>query len=648
MGRPYEIELQNLRQTYQWALEVPIEQLCSFVNASHDLPLIAVGSGGSLTAAHMAVLLHQKAGMLSKAVSPLDFIPLRKSSRDNSVLILSAGGRNVDILSAFRSVVTSEPRQLMALCMQTESPLATLSRKFRYARFLDFKLPSGKDGFLATNSLLAFITILIRAYRESLSESYTLPNSIRSPEEIFRQINPFLQPSLKKDTWAVLYGGWGLPAAIDIESKFTEAALDHAQIADYRNFAHGRHHWLAKRGSETTVVAIITPEEKEIAKRTLDLLPGSIPVLQLNTDKTGPVGSLELIVKGLHLVHLVGSARGIDPGMPRVPAFGRRIYNLRLSQENGYDSLPHGMDRTEIIAIARKTRRQSLTQLEDEEVRLWRKAYRVYIQRLERTHFGAAVFDYDGTLCDPNERYKGPCKEISQELVRLLEGGIVIGIASGRGKSVRTDLQRLIPKKFWQQVLIGYYNGSDIGTLKDVDRPDKSGQPHTTLKSIKDSLKDHPQFSRLAKYELRPMQLTVEPTHLALWRKTKAILHEIIIKLDVSGVQVLESSHSIDVVAPNISKLDVVAACKKTAEQTGSPNVALCVGDKGEWPGNDYALLSTPCSLSVDTVSFDPGSCWNLSPAGYRGVQVTIEYLKGMEASHGALRFRLRRRGKPS
>jgi len=627
---------------------VPIDQLCSFVNASHDLPLIAVGSGGSLTAAHMAVLLHQRTGMLSKAVSPLDFMALKKSSPGNSVLILSAGGRNLDILSAFRSVVTSEPRQLMALCMQTGSPLATLSRKYRYARFLDFHLPSGKDGFLATNSLVAFITMLIRAYSESLSESYSLPDSLQSPEEIFRQINPLLQLSLEKDTWTVLYGGWGLPAAIDIESKFTEAALHHAQIADYRNFAHGRHHWLAKRGSETAVVAIITPEEKQIAKRTVDLLPESVPVLRLITNKTGPVGGLELIVKVLHLVHLVGSAHGIDPGRPGVPIFGRRIYNLRLSQKHGYDLIPAGMNSTEVIAIARKARCQSLTQLRKEELRLWREAYRTYLQRLEHTYFGAAVFDYDGTLCDPDERYTGPREEISQELVRLLERGIVIGIASGRGKSVRTDLRRLIPKKFWQRVLIGYYNGSDIGSLKDSDHPDKSGQPHAALKSIKNVLKDYPQFSSLARYELRPKQLTVEPTHLWLWRKTKAILYETIIKLDVSGVQVLESGHSIDVVAPGISKLDVVAACKEAAEQVGSPNVALCVGDKGEWPGNDYALLSTPCSLSVDTVSFDHESCWNLSPPGYRGVQAAIEYLKGMEASHGILRFRLGTRGEPS
>src|SRR3990172_3025890 len=108
MGMRYEIELQNLNQTYQWALKVPIESLCSFINYSHNLPLVAVGSGGSLTAAYMAALLHQETGMISKAVTPLDFIYSIKSIQNMSVLILSAGGHNSDILSAFRFAATHE------------------------------------------------------------------------------------------------------------------------------------------------------------------------------------------------------------------------------------------------------------------------------------------------------------------------------------------------------------------------------------------------------------------------------------------------------------------------------------------------------------------------------------------------------------
>jgi len=632
MGKPYEIELRNLSQTYEWALKVPIEKLCYFVNASHDLPLVAVGSGGSLTAACMAALLHQKVGMMSKGVTPLDFISTEKTIQDTSVLIMSAGGRNTDILSAFRFAATSEPRQLMAFCMRTKSPLAILSKKFRYSSLLDFDLPSGKDGFLATNSLLAFIVILIRAYKESLGEEYTFQQNLPYIHENYEEFKILAHPLLEKNTFVVLYGGWGFPVAIDAESKFTEAALSNIQIADYRNFAHGRHHWLAKRGAETGIIALITPDERRIAERTLDLIPENIPSLQITTDKTGPTGSLELLVKMLCLVYLVGTVRGIDPGMPGVPPFGRRIYNLRLSI-SGRRPVPHGMDHKERIAIIRKSKCSSLTNMKIEDLEYWQKAYRVYIQRIEQATFGAVVFDYDGTLCDPNERYSGLPNEIGQELVRLLREGIFLGIATGRGKSVRNDLQRSIPKKLWGKVLIGYYNGSDIAFLKDQDHPDKTSPLHTSLQLIKDSFCNNQQFLRLAKYECRPKQITVEPFKAAFWRMTRAILLDILTKIKLLGIQVLESSHSIDVLAPGVSKRDLVLACEEVAKKTGNPGVALCIGDRGEWPGNDYEFLSTPYSLSVHTVSADSESCWNLSQAGHRGVQATMEYLRCISIS---------------
>jgi hydroxymethylpyrimidine pyrophosphatase-like HAD family hydrolase len=644
MGKPYEIELRNLKQTYEWALKVPIEKLCHFINASHDVPLVAVGSGGSLTAACMAALLHQRVGMMSKGVTPLDFISTEKTIQDTSVLIMSAGGRNSDILSAFRFAATSEPRQLMALCMRTKSPLAILSKKFRYSSLLDFDLPSGKDGFLATNSLLAFIVILIRAYKESLGEEYTFQQNLPNIHENYEEFKILAHPLLEKNTLVVLYGGWGFPVAIDAESKFTEAALSNIQIADYRNFAHGRHHWLAKRGAETGVIALITPDERRIAERTLDLIPENIPSLQITTDKTGPTGSLELLVKMLCLVYLVGTVRGIDPGMPGVPPFGRRIYNLRLSL-NSEHKLHHGMDQKERVAIIRKNKSSSLANMKIEDLEYWRKAYRTYLQRIERTAFGSVVFDYDGTLCDPDERYSGLSNEIGQELVRLLRGGIVLGIATGRGKSVRTDLQRSIPKKHWEKVLIGYYNGSDIASLDDSNHPDKTSPPHTSLQLIKDSLESNQQFHRLAKYECRPKQITVEPVNAAFWRKPRAILLNIVAKTKLAGIQVLESSHSIDVLAPGVSKRDLILACEEVAKKIGNPGVALCVGDRGEWPGNDYEFLSSPYSLSVHTVSADSESCWNLSQAGHRGVQATMEYLRCISiSSNNVFTFSLKKK----
>src|SRR5947199_382422 len=75
--------------------------------------------------------------------------------------------------------------------------------------------------------------------------------------------------------------------AIDFESKCTEAALTNVQTADFRHFAHGRHHWIAKRGDQTAVLALCGEEDSETAGRTLSLLPGSVPVLRVDVPHRG-------------------------------------------------------------------------------------------------------------------------------------------------------------------------------------------------------------------------------------------------------------------------------------------------------------------------------------------------------------------------
>jgi hypothetical protein len=47
----------------------------------------------------------------------------------------------------------------MAITMRSQSRLIDLSSKFRFAQSFGLDLPAGKDGFLATHSLLAFLWI---------------------------------------------------------------------------------------------------------------------------------------------------------------------------------------------------------------------------------------------------------------------------------------------------------------------------------------------------------------------------------------------------------------------------------------------------------------------------------------------------------
>ena len=57
-----------------------------------------------------------------------------------------------------------------ALVCRKESKLHKLSTDYEYTDCFQFPIPSGKDGFLATNSLLAFLVILYRAYANAINE----------------------------------------------------------------------------------------------------------------------------------------------------------------------------------------------------------------------------------------------------------------------------------------------------------------------------------------------------------------------------------------------------------------------------------------------------------------------------------------------
>ena len=48
-----------------------------------------------------------------------------------------------------------------------------------------------------------------------------------------------------------------------------------------------------------------------------------------------------------------------------------------------------------------------------------------------------------------------------------------------------------------------------------------------------------------------------------------------------------------------------------------------------------FELLRGPYSLSVDQLSVDPTTCWNLAPIGQRGVQVTLGLCRALQNATG-------------
>ena len=312
LGKSFKQEVQKFDSTYQFATTIRIDKLKDITINSLLFPLISIGSGGSLTSALFASLLHQQTGKMSIYSTPLEMLSLNGLMPNSAVLFVTAGGKNYDILNAFKFAASEEPRSLSVLCATKDSAIKNIVRDYYYANISEFDLPCGKDGFLATNSLLCFILLLLRAYQDSYGNSYKIPETLESLvhprlsrfdflEELKSQFTPFLN----RDTFLILFDRWGKPAAVDLESKFTEAALGNVQVVDYRNFAHGRHNWLAKRGNQTGIIALVTPEVERIANKTLDLIPKDIPIARLSTDhRPSQLAALDLVVKAMFVVEL--------------------------------------------------------------------------------------------------------------------------------------------------------------------------------------------------------------------------------------------------------------------------------------------------------------------------------------------------------
>jgi len=641
LGKPYALELSRLARTYDWACDSDIEPLADLLGEFSSVPLLAVGSGGSLTAARFAAYLHELyAGQVAKAVTPLEVVQVPHTPVAAAVLMLSAGGSNPDILGAFERVVGAEYRAFGVMCSRTRSQLSQRCTLYEYARLVEFDLPTGKDGFLATNSLLAFCVLLARGYMSVFGDSDGIPGRLGelNPTSAHPNLSSALREACarlwERDTLVVIHGAATSSAAFDIESKFTEAALGNVQISDYRNFAHGRHHWLARRPRQSAVLALVTEDEEAIARRMLRLIPDEIPAVRLDFPGRGPQAALGAIVAALYLAGLAGEARGIDPGRPGVPPFGSRLYNLNVFRTT---KAAGGLTHRAAAAIQRKAAARIETLERNGLLEYWKTVYAGFMQELERARFAAVVFDYDGTLCDAAHRECGLDSDVADNLNRLLRAGIVVGVATGRGKSVKTALECALDKKYWQRTLVGYYNGAYISRLGEAIDPAATSAPIAALALIADELASNARLRQVAGVEARHLQLTVTPkphvSRSVVWDMVNAAMS----RNETAGVNVVGSGHSIDVLAPDVSKRTLVSSVR-AATRGGARSAVLCAGDRGRWPGNDHALLAEPLSLSVDEVSPDPTRCWNLARPGYRGVQAMKDYFLALRCERSKLR----------
>lgn len=625
MRHSYTAELSALSRTYNWCLRADIQTLAQQIDACASRGLVAVGSGGSFSAAYFAADLHQTyTNHLSRALTPLHAVAVAPSLGATNVLLLSARGKNADIVGAARVLAEAEPRHLLAITMREESPLANMLAEYDYTHHVSFAPPEQRDGFLATNSLLAFLLLVYRSYCANFSGSDDMPQSY---EELQSELQVEGSPlSLKGRTVLTLYGADTAAGAYDFESKMSEAALGSVLLSDYRNFAHGRHFWLARRPESSAVVAFYSDADAELAATTLAMLPAAVPVVRVGTGTSGPLANIRSVIAAMSVVGDLAELSGVNLSRPGVPDFGRRIFHASAFKRTARSRSDVAVHR-KLITDAPRAR------LSANE---WHQHYSQFVDTAQTVSIAAVVADYDGTLCSTAERYTGVA-ELADKMEALLAAGLAFGIATGRGDSVACDLRKRFSKRLWPRVIVGHYNGGMIRRLDEEIDLD-SLPPDPNLAEVAANLREDGLLQNMATIRERPRQLTIRANRLADVPATWARVSNVAFRNP--SVAVVTSSHSLDVIPRTQSKLGVVEAIR--AKTGADLNEILCVGDKGAWPGNDYELLQLPLSLSVDEVSPSVATCWNISPPGYRGPQATGLLFDSLKKKPRSTIFRLR------
>lgn len=622
----YQSELNKLSTTYGMAMHQDVTRLKEAIAGASESSIIGVGSGGSFTIASLLCNLHEKyTGRVSRPSTPLEIICNPTLASSSPVFLISAEGKNPDITEALERARHHSARPIHVLTNRSESPLMAQVSKLPEVSSHVFELGE-KDGYLATNSLLLDAVLVARAYGELDGASDSLPitmSDLRIGDQFLEQwvesAASFVELATRRGAIIVTYSPLLHPIAADLESKLSESALLFCQLADLRSFAHGRHLWLAQRPEDIVVLAIVEPSLDQLWSKMSGLFPSAVPTFTIPLSGTSPRDLITGLVSQMYLIQAIAEKMGKDPGRPEVPQFGRDIYYIDLPQ---FVPLPDAhapseqQSKYDVLGARWPSPRKRSVMA---------RARAAFVDAITHQQFRAVVFDYDGTLTASQRRTDPPSEQVLSHIRRLVNAGVLVGIASGRGDSIQEQLAAVLSEEILSSLSLGLYNGGWIGFANSppaIPRGTDEFLSHVTRITRKLQSLGVP-IERIK--TTHPYQVSIRfrdglPTD-QMW----FVIADALRQSGLTTGTLFRSKHSVDVLAPGVSKSGLVAHIVQ--QQKIDPYQVLTMGDQGAWPGNDVSLLEHRFSLSVDMPSRRLDRGWKLAPSHKRDVDATLWYL---------------------
>lgn len=617
----------KLQQLSHTASLVDVDEKRRFAAAllrGAERPAVAIGSGGSaISAAFFAACRRDVATTFTVLASPMEFVVGTENLSQCQVWLFSGRADNADIAACLTSAASRNAAEIHLVTSNPDGRASTSATTMARCEVHHSPVADPKDGFLSTHSLVAAMALILGGTDDALGKD-TSPEVIvdlvksRVRREHIESLGREFASISRRSTLVVLADPFLSPAATALETSIWECALCSVQRTDMRNFAHGRHVLASKYPHDTHILAMSTAISASVWEELRSALPNNITHTVLAYGIGSRVDVATAILDALAIVEALGNLQAVDPGKPGVGEFGKRIY-----EGTALESLAGTLNESvrHKLTAARKYGPSDISLGE------MSRGHSNLVSRLSHTVFEAVLLDYDGTLVTTEGRYSPPSNEVVEQLSRVLEGGVMIGIATGRGGSVGADLRGVLPSALHDRVMVGYYNGGHIRPLSvdiEGDPP-----PHSSviddLVHWLDQTDDLPANARHSNVQIS-IALSEVPDMRRLGARIGAFPGFI-----EGHVRVARSKHSIDIGPDTNTKLNVRRAI---AAALGKVNVeALCIGDSGHAGGNDYDLLGGSSGISVDTVSHQVDSCWSLFGERIKGPSALTRILAAIVLS---------------
>lgn len=307
--------LQDAHEVLAFADGLDISKFNKWIKKNNNLPLICIGNGGKHTS--YPALLYEMMSSVARTVTPLEFASISPAAIQNSkILLLSSGGKNQDIIYAAQRALNYAFSENIACLTFNDEDSNKVVKLLNGKNVFVYKNPY-TDGFISIRSKILTDVILYRAFSGRDSISQFIKNERKYDYRI--NVRGILPNPKDIKHYSVLYSSYGEPVAHDIESTMTESGIASVQICDYRNYCHGRFIFGSNHPQETCMVLLITPRERELAKRIREnVLPSNIPIVEITTERNDALATIELLLDSMYFIFdVVERYHGVNPNSPQ-------------------------------------------------------------------------------------------------------------------------------------------------------------------------------------------------------------------------------------------------------------------------------------------------------------------------------------------